>query len=84
MDEVAQADSGVAVNGNIQYLTGQCPEQPSVVADSTLDPQKGQSRQSPDVPSDLSCCSDSMSRADWNASILIRSLDTKQESICEK
>lgn len=36
MDEVPQADSGVALDGNIQYLARQCPEQPAVVADPTL------------------------------------------------
>lgn len=35
LNKVGQVDTGVALNGNIQYLTGQCPEQPAVVADPT-------------------------------------------------
>lgn len=36
MDDVAQADSEVTLNGDIQYLTGQCPQKPAVASDPTL------------------------------------------------
>lgn len=41
LDKVAQGDSGVVLNENIQYLTGQCPEQPAVVSDPALAREAG-------------------------------------------